>query len=55
MVAVEPRVKTMVLSSGGVMGLQVPEINPWNFAPRVHVPVLMLNGRDDSIFLVETN
>jgi alpha-beta hydrolase superfamily lysophospholipase len=31
------------------------EVNSWNFAPRVHVPVLMLNGRDDFIFPMETN
>ena len=32
-----------------------PEVDSWNFAPRVHIPVLMLNGRDDFIFPVETN
>ena len=55
MVAVEPRVKALVLSSGGVQRNQPAEVNSWNFAPRVHVPVLMLNGRDDFIFPVETN
>ena len=51
----EPRVKALVLSSGGVQRNQPAEVNSWNFAPRVHVPVLMLNGRDDFIFPVETN
>lgn len=55
MVAVEPRVKAAVLSSGGVMGNDPPEVNSWNFAPRVNIPVLMLNGRDDFIFPLETN
>lgn len=55
MAAVEPRIKTLVLSSGGVMGNDPPEVNSWNFAPRVHVPVLMLNGRDDFLFPLETN
>jgi dienelactone hydrolase len=55
MAAVEPRVKLLVLSSGGVMRNEMAEVNSWNFAPRVHVPVLMLNGRDDFIFPIETN
>lgn len=32
-----------------------PEVNVWNFLPRVRIPVLMLNGRDDFIFPVETH
>ena len=32
-----------------------PEIDPINFAPRVATPVLMLNGRDDFTFPVETS
>ena len=55
MAAVEPRVKAVVLSSGGVMGNDPPEVNSWNFAPRVNVPVLMLNGRDDFLFSLELN
>ena len=39
MAAVEPRIKAVVLSSGGVItGNDPPEVNSWNFAPRVHVP-----------------
>jgi Dienelactone hydrolase and related enzymes len=34
---------------------QPPEVDSWNFAPRVHVPVLMVNGRDDFAFPVDTN
>jgi formylglycine-generating enzyme required for sulfatase activity/dienelactone hydrolase/predicted Ser/Thr protein kinase len=55
MVAVEPRVKAVVLSSGGVMGNDPPAVNSWNFAPHVKVPVLMLNGRDDFLFPLELN
>ncbi len=47
--AVEERFRTLVLVSGGAReGL--PEVTNLNFAPRVHVPVLMLNGRQDFIF-----
>ena len=28
-------------------------MDPWNYAPRVKVPVLMLNGRDDFVFPVD--
>ena len=55
MVAVEPRVKAVVLSSGGVMASDPPEVNSWNFAPRLRVPLLMLNGRDDFLFPLDTN
>jgi pimeloyl-ACP methyl ester carboxylesterase len=34
---------------------QPAEVNSWNFAPRVRVPVLMVNGRYDFIFPLETN
>jgi eukaryotic-like serine/threonine-protein kinase len=48
MLAVEPRIRTAVLVSGGAGGtFPGPEVDPWNFIPRVQIPVLMLNGRDD--------
>ena len=28
----------------------LPEVDPFNFAPRVTLPVLMLNGREDFTF-----
>jgi len=52
---VEPRLKTAVLVSGGTRAPQAPEADTWNYAPRVKVPVLMLNGRDDSLSPVETS
>ena len=54
LLAVENRFKTGVLLSAGLLAAQPPETNAWNFAPRVRVPVLMLNGRDDFTFRYET-
>ena len=48
LVAVDGRFKTLVMSSGGLFNRpQPPETDALNFAPRVRVPVLMLNGRSD--------
>jgi eukaryotic-like serine/threonine-protein kinase len=55
LIAVDPRFKTAVLLSGGMYDHELPEVNVWNFLPRVRIPVLMLNGRDDFIFPVETH
>jgi tRNA A-37 threonylcarbamoyl transferase component Bud32 len=55
LVAVDGRFKAVVFSTGGLGGAQSAEIDSWNFAPRVHVPVLMVNGRNDFIFPVDTN
>jgi eukaryotic-like serine/threonine-protein kinase len=55
LIAVDPRFKTAVLASGGLHDDDPPEVDPYNFAPRVHVPVLMLNGRDDFIFPMRTH
>jgi len=54
LLAPEPRFKAAVLVSGGVPPPIAAEVDPWNYAPRVKMPVLMLNGRDDFIFPVET-
>jgi serine/threonine protein kinase/dienelactone hydrolase len=54
--AVEPRFKTAVLSSGGFPLMQsLPEAREINFAPRVTVPVLMTNGVHDRVFPLETS
>jgi cephalosporin-C deacetylase-like acetyl esterase len=46
--ALEPRLKTGILVAGGLSSDQdPPEVDVLNFAPRVRVPVLMLNGRYD--------
>jgi dienelactone hydrolase len=43
----EPRLKAAVLCSTGMRFKVPPEIQPANFAPRVKIPVLIINGRDD--------
>jgi len=45
MLAVEKRFKTAILYSGGFyFRYELPDVHQLNFAPRVSVPVLMLNG-----------
>ena len=46
-VALEPRIKVAVFASGGLRFNFPPEIQPANFMPRVKIPVLLVNGRDD--------
>jgi dienelactone hydrolase len=55
MIAVDGRVKAAVFLSGGLLPNPPAEIDSWNFAPRVHVPVLMVNARNDFFFPVDTN
>jgi dienelactone hydrolase len=55
LIAVEHRFTAAVLVSGGMYDHEVPEVNVWNFLPRVKIPVLMLNGRDDFIYPVDTH
>jgi formylglycine-generating enzyme required for sulfatase activity/cephalosporin-C deacetylase-like acetyl esterase len=51
--AVEDRIKALVLVVPGFyLRKCLPEVDLLNFAPRVKVPVLMLNGRFDFIFPV---
>jgi len=53
--ALEPRFKVGILQSGGFGGYfysdALPEDDPVNFAPRVHIPILMVNGRSTTRFL----
>lgn len=53
--AVERRIKVVVLNVGG-MGMEkaLPEADQINYLPRVTQPVLMLNGKYDMFFPVET-
>jgi dienelactone hydrolase/predicted Ser/Thr protein kinase len=56
LLAVEHRFKAAILSSGGFpLRYDLPEVDPVNFAPRVGIPVLMLNGRYDELFPVESS
>ena len=53
--ALERRVKAAVLADGAFpAGWLRPEADPFNFAPRVKIPVLMINGRYDFVFPLET-
>ncbi len=56
--ALEPRFRTAVLVAGGFSPYQLPrlpETRPWNFAPRVTIPTLIITGRRDFIFPYETS
>jgi hypothetical protein len=52
--ALEPRLKASVLQGAGIWEVVAPEIDPLNYAPRVRLPTLMLNGRFDFGAPVET-
>jgi formylglycine-generating enzyme required for sulfatase activity/predicted esterase len=55
-VAVEPRFKAALLYLGGFFFQHsLPEVDAFNFAPRVRVPVLLLSGRFDFIFPTDTS
>ena len=54
--ALDPRLRAGVLLMGGYWSnTRAPEVDPFNFAPRVRVPVLMLNGDQDFIFPLRTS
>src|SRR5215470_891297 len=55
LLAVDTRFKAAALVSAGLLDAQPPEVDSWNFAPRYHVPTLMVNGKQDFIFPYETN
>lgn len=54
--AVEQRLKASVLIWGGFLNIKLPgEIDPLNFAPHARIPVLMINGRYDFLYPLETS
>jgi eukaryotic-like serine/threonine-protein kinase len=54
--AVEKRVKVAVLLGGGFDASEkLPEVDEVNFAPRVTMPTLMVNGHYDHYFPLETS
>jgi len=56
MLAVEERFKLGILVVGGFAPEQLPDAaDPAIFAPRVKIPVLMVNGREDFVFPLETS
>ena len=51
MTALEKRFKAAIFAAGGCDPATVlPEADPMNFAPRVKIPVLLINGRYDFVF-----
>jgi pimeloyl-ACP methyl ester carboxylesterase len=46
-VALDPRFKLAIFAAGGLRYNYPPEIQGVNFLPRITVPVLVVNGRDD--------
>jgi dienelactone hydrolase len=56
MIALEPRIQASVLYVAGLKFVeQMPEADPFHFAPRVETPTLMLSGRLDHFFPLETS
>jgi dienelactone hydrolase/predicted Ser/Thr protein kinase len=54
-IALDQRVRAGVLLMGGLgSSVPAPEADPFNYIPRVRVPILMLNGDQDFIFPLET-
>ncbi len=56
LVAVEDRIRIGIMVGGGLAFQPCPpEADPFNFAPRVTRPMLMVNGRHDFYFPVDTS
>ncbi|MBN1509463.1 MAG: protein kinase [Sedimentisphaerales bacterium] len=54
-IAVETRFKTGIFLLAGICACaRHPASDPANFAPRVGIPILMINGKEDSVFPYET-
>jgi eukaryotic-like serine/threonine-protein kinase len=57
--ALEPRLRTAILLTGGLdtdpARKQFPQTDPLNFVTRIKMPVLLLGGRFDFVFPVETS
>jgi dienelactone hydrolase len=55
--AVEPRIRVAVLTATGLPRGRggSPELDRFNYAPRVRQPLLMVNGRDDFLFPLEAS
>jgi len=55
LIATEPRFKTGILLLGGLCACKrPPAADPANFAPRVTIPILMINNAADATFPLET-
>jgi len=55
MIATESRFRTGILLLGGICACERhPASDPANFAPRVKIPILQINGKEDSLYPYET-
>jgi hypothetical protein len=52
--AVEDRFRASVLVAAGLVSAGRPEVNPLNYVSRVRIPTLIMNGRYDTLFNLET-
>jgi dienelactone hydrolase len=56
LMGLEPRLKASILLSGGLLSSKVPpEVDALNFAPRAKMPTLLITGRYDFGFPVDSN
>jgi formylglycine-generating enzyme required for sulfatase activity len=56
LLALERRIKVGILLSGGLRVYEIhPQADPFNFASRINIPILMINGRYDFVFPFETS
>lgn len=53
--ATEDRLKATLLLADDITGKDRPEVNDINYVGRVTIPILMPNGRYDSIIYYETS
>ncbi len=53
--AVEERIKNIIILGGGLWTRGRPEINQINYISRAKKPILMLHGRYDATFPLETS
>jgi hypothetical protein len=57
-VCIEERFKAAVFLAGGLWTANLPlqpEVQPWHYLPRVTMPVIMVNARNDFAFPLETS
>jgi dienelactone hydrolase len=55
LIALEPRLKAAILVAAGLTpSAPIQSFDPVHFLPRIRIPVLMINGRFDPLFPVDT-
>jgi serine/threonine protein kinase/pimeloyl-ACP methyl ester carboxylesterase len=52
--AVDDRFKAAILITGGLVRSVLPELDPFNYVTRVHSPVLMLVGQNDTLLPLQS-